>query len=346
MTPELSAHLQVLFPIAAVGVILPWLGHTRPGILFGVTVPVDFPTTPEARRSLRNYRLSVAALCLAVLTAAASILWLMPANGAAVTLTPIAAVLTELLGNLLLWRHQAARIKPHAITVPIERHADLNPASITGPIVSTASALLPLAATALWLRLHWSDIPTRWAQHWNAAGQADGWATRTPLGVYAALLNGALFVLILCAMLLFMAHASGPQTNQRRRALVPMAALAWLITGMFCLIGLTPLVHVTTAQFLTIMATYLVLIVAISIWLMYRGGLILSSPSTEPYDSTPDSGWHAGIFYFNKSDAAVIVPKRFGLGWTLNFARPTAWFYIGGLVAFLSLITVVSRWIK
>jgi hypothetical protein len=69
-------------------------------------------------------------------------------------------------------------------------------------------------------------------------------------------------------------------------------------------------------------------------------------PHRAPRRPHPVSAWHTGIFYFNKADAAVIVPKRFGLGWTLNFARPTAWFYIGGLVAFLSLITVVSRWIK
>jgi uncharacterized membrane protein len=147
-------------------------------------------------------------------------------------------------------------------------------------------------------------------------------------------------------MLLFMARASGPLAAQRRRALVPMAALAWLCTGLFCLIGLTPLIQLSASHFIAVMTIYLVLVAAISFWLLRRGGLILSSPSTEPYDSTPDSGWHAGIFYFNKADAAVIVPKRFGLGWTLNFARPTAWFYIGGLVAFLSLITVVGRWIK
>ena len=115
---------------------------------------------------------------------------------------------------------------------------------------------------------------------------------------------------------------------------------------MFCLIVLTPLVHVTTAQFLTVMAAYFVVLTAISVWLMYRGGLILSSPATEPYDSTPDNAWHAGIFYFNKADAAVIVPKRFGLGWTLNFARPSAWLYLGALCLFLAAITLLGRWIK
>jgi len=346
MNPETGARLLVLLPIALIGLVLPWLGHTRPGILFGVTVPVDFASSPEGRRNLRSYRLSVIALVVLILAAAAAVLWLTPTNTIATSLTPVVAVFAELLSNLFLWSRHAARIKPHAITVPIERHADLTPVSTAAPIASTACALLPLAASALWLRTHWSQIPTRWPSHWNASGIADGWGIRSLTGVYAPLFNGAWFVLILCAMLLFMARASGPLAAQRRRALVPMAALAWLCTGLFCLIGLTPLIQLSASHFIAVMAIYLVLVAAITFWLLRRGGLILNSPSTEPYDSTPDSGWHAGIFYFNKSDAAVIVPKRYGLGWTLNFARTTAWLYIGGVVAFLALITVLGRWIK
>jgi uncharacterized membrane protein len=29
-----------------------------------------------------------------------------------------------------------------------------------------------------------------------------------------------------------------------------------------------------------------------------------------------------GLFSFNRDDPAVLVPKRFGVGWTLNLARP------------------------
>jgi Family of unknown function (DUF5808) len=42
-------------------------------------------------------------------------------------------------------------------------------------------------------------------------------------------------------------------------------------------------------------------------------------------DRTPDRYWKLGVFYFNPDDSAVLVEKRFGLGYNLNFARPTAW---------------------
>ena len=44
-----------------------------------------------------------------------------------------------------------------------------------------------------------------------------------------------------------------------------------------------------------------------------------------------DEHWKAGIFYWNKGDASLILPKRFGVGWTMNWARPAAWAIVGGI---------------
>lgn len=46
-----------------------------------------------------------------------------------------------------------------------------------------------------------------------------------------------------------------------------------------------------------------------------------------------DEHWKLGILYFNPDDASVFLPERFGIGWTLNFARPAAWDIILGVVA-------------
>ncbi len=45
------------------------------------------------------------------------------------------------------------------------------------------------------------------------------------------------------------------------------------------------------------------------------------------------------IFYRNKEDTRVIVPKYFGGGWTFNFARPISWVILAALIAvFVSII--------
>jgi uncharacterized membrane protein len=62
-----------------------------------------------------------------------------------------------------------------------------------------------------------------------------------------------------------------------------------------------------------------------------------------------DRYWSAGIFYNNPDDPALFVPKRFGLGWTLNFGHPQAKLVlIGVLVVILvtSLLPVLTALIS
>ena len=42
--------------------------------------------------------------------------------------------------------------------------------------------------------------------------------------------------------------------------------------------------------------------------------------------------WVAGIFYYNPEDPELWVEKCFGIGWTLNFARPASWLMLLGLL--------------
>ena len=35
-----------------------------------------------------------------------------------------------------------------------------------------------------------------------------------------------------------------------------------------------------------------------------------------------DRYWKFGVFYCNPDDASLFLPERFGVGWTLNWARP------------------------
>ena len=51
-------------------------------------------------------------------------------------------------------------------------------------------------------------------------------------------------------------------------------------------------------------------------------------------DRTPDECWKLGVFYFNRNDSALFVEKRFGIGWTLNFANPRSWLVSAALLLF------------
>ncbi|MEK3889593.1 DUF1648 domain-containing protein [Bacillus sp. FSL K6-3431] len=53
-----------------------------------------------------------------------------------------------------------------------------------------------------------------------------------------------------------------------------------------------------------------------------------------------DQFWKLGVLYFNRADPAVWVEKRFGVGWTVNMAKPQAWLFLIIILAIPILITV------
>jgi len=59
-------------------------------------------------------------------------------------------------------------------------------------------------------------------------------------------------------------------------------------------------------------------------------------------EPTEDSNnYKYGVFYYNKDDSRIIVPKRIKyMGWTVNFAHPLSYLIIGGILA-----VVIVAWI-
>jgi uncharacterized membrane protein len=51
-----------------------------------------------------------------------------------------------------------------------------------------------------------------------------------------------------------------------------------------------------------------------------------------------DKYWRGGMFYVNRDDHTLLVPRRFGLGWTLNFGNPRAAMLLAGVVALIALL--------
>lgn len=53
-----------------------------------------------------------------------------------------------------------------------------------------------------------------------------------------------------------------------------------------------------------------------------------------------DRYWKLGTFYINPDDPALFVEKRFGSGWTNNFARPFSWVLLIAPILIVLLITM------
>lgn len=54
----------------------------------------------------------------------------------------------------------------------------------------------------------------------------------------------------------------------------------------------------------------------------------------DPYRDPSNYKW--GYFYSNPNDPRIFVPKRIGIGWTVNFGKP--YVVIGFIVLFVAVI--------
>lgn len=67
---------------------------------------------------------------------------------------------------------------------------------------------------------------------------------------------------------------------------------------------------------------------------------VVNGKSGKKINRDDDRYWKLGMFYFNPDDPALFVEKRFGSGWTNNFARPLSWVLLLVPILIVILITI------
>ena len=306
---------------------------SRPGLFFSVSVDPAFRRSPEALQILHAYRLQVLlhaglGFCgIVFLTTGGRLGWvalpfLWPTLGAS-----------------------AAVVLAHRATLPFAksrssiREASLHPRprSLPGGLLACAGPFLILAPVAAYLAARWSDIPARFPIHWSLDGVPNGWANRTPLGVFGPLL----YMTGLCLMnliIIWMIARRSRGTTQSRTAIIRMIHLlshglavlaSWI--AIRCALGHgMPNPTVVSA----VIIGFLGICIAAARSTLFDG--------TDTDDPSPDAGWRGGIIYFNPDDPALLVEKRMGIGYTLNMARPSAWILLGIMLLIPAVLLLVT----
>ena len=342
--------ILVILLIAALNHFLPRL--TRREIFFAVTVSHGYRETQEARKTIVRYRAAVwthalIATCLVVASSTQNLDWL-----------KIAAIFWLAGGCFVAYLRARHETLPHAESPVPQREAAVapRPPSIIGSWWLQASPFAILAATAAYLYFHWDEIPEKFPVHWGWDGRPNGWATRSFSGVYGPLLIG----LSVCLGLALASYGIQHWTRQvqvrgagavhesffrsSQRGIMLVTELFLAATSAWT--GLLPLRHQTISQMpglVPILIGSVLFILFVFGWLIYtgQGGENLPDTGSEPSpapeklpagDRTPDQCWFAGVIYVNRNDPAVLVEKRFGVGYTLNFGHPVSWVLLGSLI--------------
>ncbi|HUY82898.1 MAG TPA: DUF5808 domain-containing protein [Acidobacteriaceae bacterium] len=343
--PNVTTHIALLFPVAILSLLifLPWL-LSRDGLLLGIHVTEEFRASAEARQLHHRYArnaalISLCAITLAAYSSATSSVWFL-----------LGAVGVDVAGIFVLWISTWRRLHLHRATQFTVRAAEIapQPGGRMPWAVTVLAALLPVGGASTVLAMQWQSIPERFPIHWGANGQANGWSERTPMGVFGVLILGtALIVLFAILGEVIPRVSSGFQGSKSVVHLTRnlLCACGWMLGLLFSAISLLPLMHDATRVVPLVMISVFVLIGMIVVY-MIAGARRIMPAIAAAQDSTPDRYWLGGIFYFNPGDPAVMVPKRLGVGYTLNLGRPVSWVVVSGLLILPVVLPVILQFHK
>ncbi len=196
---------------------------------------------------------------------------------------------------------------------------------------------LPIAVAALILALRWDDLPTRWPIHWNARGAVDGWATVAPAAVFGPLalaLVVALVFEVISTALVRIGPVGDPLAPIRRATALLVRLVAADVTALISLLAVTlPLgPHLPVRAVVALMLGGLAMALGIGVRALRRATEEIRAASP---DALPEG--YSALYYANPDDPRLWVPKLAGMGTTLNFARPAAFWL---LALFLSPVAI------
>ncbi len=350
--------LVQLFPVLLIGV-LHWLmpSLVPPTVPFGVRVPRDHADEPVIARQRRRYRGVTAVVTVA---AVAGVL-LAHGHPQAVP----AAAGAELLAGLVLYLHARRRIT--VVKVAEDWFGGRRQVATADSALRTdperypwAWAVPPVvltAATVIVGAVAYPGIPARIPTHFGADGRPDHYAARSLNAVFGPVLAQVLTTALLLAVAWLVVRsaarldAEDPQASRRHRMFVSAIARGLLaltvgldLTFLFVSLSAWDLLPygnaVAALATLPSMAGVVALIAVVvrtgqgGARLPLGGGPAMSAAVINRDD---DRLYRWGLIYFNADDPALFVPKRFGVGWTVNMARPIAWVLLAGFVAALAL---------
>lgn len=100
------------------------------------------------------------------------------------------------------------------------------------------------------------------------------------------------------------------------------------------------------AVIITFLAIILIGVIYLSVRTGQGGSRIKVEANNQPnvIERDEDRHWKLGQFYVNKNDPAIFIEKRFGIGWTNNWAHPISWILLVTIIGMpLIIVWLLTR---
>lgn len=357
--------LVTLLLISAIQVVIPYF--VKRTLFFGVTIPEQYRKDEKLQLLKRGYVKS--SFIFSIVIIVSFIFWVMSKNPADERLIVISTVLQFIIifisFALYFYYHKKTKnykkemgwteeLKEVAVADLKVRLEDNMP-----PWYIYFFPIVVVIGLIVYTFAQYELLPNKIPTHWGFNGEPDAFTEKTPFSVIQLLI----VLLIMQCMFLFIQIAmknSGIKlsaTNlkaSKKRQTILRNVTSWflfytviLITILFAFLHLQMihpnLFHKYVLTFLPlgvmfgILGGTVVLLVKVGFSDKYADVFV-----TDPImDKDEDQYWKGGLFYFNKNDPSIFVEKRFGVGWTMNFANPKAYFILLGPIVLIVVISLL-----
>ncbi len=338
--------------------IIPYL--TEKSIIFGVRIPMDKINSDIIKKMKKTY-VSITLILTIILTV---ITYLLSPYLFVIAFMPLFMVLIEFM-VYLPEHYSLERVKRR-------EHWEFKANSVTGifnfnnekkfPWFFAIPGILVIISIFVTGALDYKSIPERFATHYNANGVANAYSTKSIESVF---ILGFISIIITIMMVLIAyaiartplkadnasSYGSERATMFRERMvyltlLTPVFINSSLLTGS---LGRWGIIKENILLILIPVFLLLIFVIIISIKtgqmgsnIKMNGELAGNNISDNKND---DSLWKAGVIYYNKNDSRIMVPKRFGVGYTVNFGNTAGKLILILPIAAVIIIVVVSFYI-
>jgi len=356
--------LNIIFLVIAIFFsIIPFL--TRKTESFGVTIPEEVYNEQEVVSIRKSYRNSVVVFGIVFLTLLNVLFFILPS--VVFQLYYFLIYIFELTTFFVFYirgHYRMKRLKEN------KKWSEGKKEFVVASLKSTGNQFSPLwiiyyliiMLITLWIGIVFYDrIPEKVVIHWDAKFNPNKWVSKT----YFLILFPVIMQLFL-SVIFFISYyviirareqidpAKPEESFERVRIFKKIWAnfivfAGFLMLSIFLFMQISFIVNFSP-QFIMVVIFGLtgVIVLAslvISIFVGQGGSRLKLSKEKEDKNiivRDDDKYWKLGVFYFNPDDPAVFVEKRFGIGWTFNWARPLSWILLLGLFLLMGVILLIS----
>ena len=355
-------NLVIFSFLIGIQVIMPKL--TRKDIVFSIRVPIEVIGDQRINKIINNYRkkLLISALPIALLIS-------FMVNGdtrPGIYIIGIFSVIGLSIVYFLKSRKQVKELKEkeqwtfkkRQVTI-VETKKDEG-SKILAKLAFIIGGLIVLG-NAIYVKVNYSQFPSEIPYQWNIQGVGTQSIPKTSFSIFL-LPAMQLFIFII----MFVSYKSigltkvqldveDPNQSKVRNNIFKKRWSTAVTSIMFLLLSLFSLYNFDTGgsinispelyNFINILFLVLIFLIAgITAITTGQGGSRLKDKTIKAVhemNRDDDQFWKFGMIYYNKNDPSIFIEKRFGVGFTINFANPIAILLLVGLFLLIGIFALL-----